>query len=191
MDLHESNVLNFNPRSPCGERRAAGHALFYFQHHFNPRSPCGERLNGAPLPLFLNNFNPRSPCGERHEELAQFFGDVIFQSTLPVWGATGPGPRRPPPEAAFQSTLPVWGATDQIKAQFWITEQFQSTLPVWGATIGQGDKQVSVVKISIHAPRVGSDALSRGAYNYTDLFQSTLPVWGATVVPPPAGGGRW
>ena len=35
--------------------------------------------------------------------------------------------------------------------------------------------------ISIHAPRVGSDAMS----NLTDfikyLFQSTLPVWGATT----------
>ena len=35
---------NFNPRSPCGERRL--HLLFIPHHisYFNPRSPCGERL---------------------------------------------------------------------------------------------------------------------------------------------------
>ena len=34
---------NFNPRSPCGERRAAMVLLIRSTHHFNPRSPCGER----------------------------------------------------------------------------------------------------------------------------------------------------
>ena len=78
----------------------------------------------------------------------------------------------------FQSTLPVWGATIYIKGdeitsiisihaprvgsdflhfpfQF-CAFIFQSTLPVWGAT-----KEVLFLAgsydISIHAPRVGSD----------------------------------
>ena len=58
--------------------------------------------------------------------------------------------------------------------------EFQSTLPVRGATffLPQPPKPF---RISIHAPRVGSDpenfpfALSGG------VFQSTLPVWGATT----------
>ena len=37
-----------------------------FQINFNPRSPCGERLSetviASLLPIY---FNPRSPCGER------------------------------------------------------------------------------------------------------------------------------
>ena len=33
---------NFNPRSPCGERRRAG-CIPEDRHDFNPRSPCGER----------------------------------------------------------------------------------------------------------------------------------------------------
>ena len=79
----------------------------------------------------------------------------IFQSTLPVWGAT-PGysptvstipdfnPRSPCGErqdgvdrgvlrSGFQSTLPVWGATyggELVERD----KVFQSTLPVWGAT---------------------------------------------------------
>ena len=32
---------------------------------FNPRSPCGERRNSANRPTTRRYFNPRSPCGER------------------------------------------------------------------------------------------------------------------------------
>ena len=55
-------------------------------------------------------FNPRSPCGERPEMLS-FHGKFdLFQSTLPVWGATfGSLLLKTLPK--FQSTLPVWGAT--------------------------------------------------------------------------------
>ena len=57
--------------------------------HFNPRSPCGERLvlkrreRGT-----AENFNPRSPCGERREARRSRLPLIIFQSTLPVRGAT-------------------------------------------------------------------------------------------------------
>ena len=79
--------------------------------YFNPRSPCGERLRlrlqcrqwkdisiHAPrvgsdcianVPADRKRyFNPRSPCGERlrtHNGKALM---QVFQSTLPVWGAT-------------------------------------------------------------------------------------------------------
>ena len=57
--------------------------------HFNPRSPYGERLV---LPCNVGDtvwhFNPRSPYGERlqwHNLLESIF---LFQSTLPLRGAT-------------------------------------------------------------------------------------------------------
>ena len=80
---------NFNPRSPCGERRdweqltriirlISIHAprvgsdgllrmrLFQTKKNFNPRSPCGERLFNRFCHLYGRRyFNPRSPCGER------------------------------------------------------------------------------------------------------------------------------
>ena len=56
-----------------------------------------------------------------------------FQSTLPVWGATGINPDLVLADDSFQSTLPVWGATS-IWPILWKTFSFQSTLPVWGAT---------------------------------------------------------
>ena len=34
--------------------------------------------------------------------------------------------------------------------------------------------------ISIHAPRVGSDLTALCGQNLIEIFQSTLPVWGAT-----------
>ena len=148
--------IDFNPRSPCGERQLPA-LQRGTDGHFNPRSPCGERhfndvysvllddisihaprvgsnrfLREALLPGW--NFNPRSPCGER-----------------PIWGLSGL------PEMEFQSTLPVWGATH----------------------ISFGYRQGGL--ISIHAPRVGSDLITVTGGDTDYIFQSTLPVWGATL----------
>ena len=135
----------------------------------------------------------------------------------------------------FQSTLPVWGATvhDQFGQKHPIPK-FQSTLPVWGATT-ESDADIWDADISIHAPRVGSDPVPRGVgwsggnfnprspcgerpasgklsiklltFQSTlpvwgatcsvlslfsqEIFQSTLPVWGATGRRPPAGSSVW
>ena len=80
----------------------------------------------------------------------------LFQSTLPVWGATLSAPT-PQHGHIFQSTLPVWGATEIIR----ICEILHS--------------------ISIHAPRVGSDSPRLLRFGTYQIFQSTLPVWGATA----------
>ena len=57
--------------------------------NFNPRSPCGERPVCLMLrAISISNFNPRSPCGERHQRPAIFFALNQFQPTLPVRGAT-------------------------------------------------------------------------------------------------------
>ena len=79
----------------------------------------------------------------------------VFQSTLPVRGATAGGysSRR---LRQFQSTLPVRGATMQSMLAHRAEQGFQSTLPVRGAT-----RSLLTWKqrgcISIHAPRAGSD----------------------------------
>ena len=78
---------------------------------------------------------------------------------------------------------------------------FQSTLPAWGATAAYFDF-VRSLKISIHAPRMGSDFRETWIYKIFCYFnprsphgerppgimancgalrfQSTLPAWGAT-----------
>ena len=85
--------------------------------------------------LRLNQyFNPRSPCGERQPNTALRICCNIFQSTLPVRGAT-PSSISFWSAALFQSTLPVRGATEQTARTVEAVFSFQSTLPVRGATI--------------------------------------------------------
>ena len=101
------------------------------------------------------DFNPRSPCGERLGNLIRTASGFLFQSTLPVWGATGLH------EAVLDGTV------ISIHAP-----RVGSDLP---ATCDLAD-----AVISIHAPRVGSDGRFRSAGPPGRAFQSTLPVWGAT-----------
>ena len=44
LNFHLSHLLNFNPRSPCGERLDYAAKILNPSDNFNPRSPCGERL---------------------------------------------------------------------------------------------------------------------------------------------------
>ena len=114
--------------------RDSGHHLV--RHHpgdFNPRAPCGARLVCLVLERRLHqHFNPRAPCGARPPSPDSIRSWQLFQSTRPVWGATG--------QRVFLRQR----------------QQFQSTRPVWGATIHVAES-VHRANISIHAPRVGRD----------------------------------
>ena len=61
--------------------------------NFNPRSPWGERQYWRSCELLYWHFNPRSPWGERPGRIDITSMVTSFQSTLPVGGATPPGPR--------------------------------------------------------------------------------------------------
>ena len=146
--------------------------------YFNPRSPWGERLRMAKTGKRYSIISIHAPRGGSdlrllHSPTAGF----VFQSTLPVGGATGTSRNTTRP-SAFQSTLPVGGATKAMS---------------------RGKRARA---ISIHAPRGGSDQLRgglgeqlrdfnprspwgerRGRSSSTTrqkTFQSTLPVGGAT-----------
>ena len=163
----------------------------------------GSDLFVFPDPQLPIYFNPRSPCGERPQaylmaaQLAE-----LFQSTLPVWGATNAGDIIP-----FYCNISIHAPRVGSDATRLITSAgllgFQSTLPVWGAT-GPEPDQGHFLQISIHAPRVGSDRLLHSRCRlHPDFnprspcgerpgrpptcpgplpFQSTLPVWGATSI---------
>ena len=147
----------FNPRSPCGERpeALAGRTatIWKFQStlpvwgatpriepwrrgtsSFNPRSPCGERLGWLVSDIRSNQVSIHAPrVGSDCVDMAARYYEAMFQSTLPVWGATT-YKKEPGTYIVFQSTLPVWGATGEL---------------VRGPLSGT---------VSIHAPRVGSDS---------------------------------
>ena len=72
------------------------------------------------------------------------------------------------------------GERHKVMPEGWDGKAFQSTLPVWGATRRRGDAH-GRGEISIHAPRVGSDSITRTRPRRLERFQSTLPVWGATI----------
>ena len=196
----ERKANNFNPRSPCGERPAGScyPQKFQFISIHAPRVGSDMRFSvqyvaagtisiHAPrvgsdwtgrIPRFRIFISIHAPRVGSDPLLRAPFSKVsLFQSTLPVWGATSSAggrsrvsqdfnPRSPCGErrnhsltmrayARFQSTLPVWGATS-IKNCPRIFFLFQSTLPVWGATL-RGLFICGIYRISIHAPRVGSD----------------------------------
>ena len=48
-------IVDFYPRSPCGERLLRIHGKAPF-NNFYPRSPCGERLNGICLIVHISGF---------------------------------------------------------------------------------------------------------------------------------------
>ena len=57
---------------------------------FNPRSPCGERPKDAAVAAqSAADFNPRSPCGERPVSTRGMSVPSVFQSTLSLRRATG------------------------------------------------------------------------------------------------------
>ncbi len=178
-----SNCLGgkyFNPRSPCGERRTGGRACFSLLKHFNPRSPCGERPYVVLFTIVIpSDFNPRSPCGERLRPLPGGVPWELFQSTLPVWGATSCTCQAVQHQQEISIHAPRVGSDVGLFNMVGRASQFQSTLPVWGATI-ICTILYSLIIISIHAPRVGSDFTTARQWAAPVGFQSTLPVWGAT-----------
>ena len=172
-----ADTRNFNPRSPHGERHFR-HALQADQRYFNPRSPHGERLIFLHLRTVNNYFNPRSPHGERPDRAnsrARPGENFNPRSPHGERHERGGGMAKRPP---FQSTLPARGATIVAsKADCTIR------ISIHAPRTGSDCKICNLLKhliISIHAPRTGSDAAWRMQSGSLLIFQSTLPARGAT-----------
>ena len=183
----QRRAVYFNPHSPCGERRRAGHASALGHRHFNPHSPCGERrkryetlrqkrisihtpLAGSDCPRRFycprcRYFNPHSPCGERLCLLLRRLSPHYFNPHSPC------------------------GERLNFSYAKWTPNTFQSTLPLRGATISALG-QSPHVQISIHTPLAGSDLDAMRISSRKMLFQSTLPLRGATTQILPANVGH-
>ena len=81
-------IGHFNPRAPCGARRARLGSRSCRAKNFNPRAPCGARPGAYILDTDHKHFNPRAPCGARLCRPYECDDCNAFQSTRPVWGAT-------------------------------------------------------------------------------------------------------
>ena len=129
-----ATALDFNPRSPCGERhdqQMGGISPEEFQSTLPMRGATTDVYRHQP-PTDISihaphagsdlaqggrkprqrDFNPRSPCGERRKTDMIESKPIIFQSTLPMRGATRASTRTRR-WCIFQSTLPMRGATPQ------------------------------------------------------------------------------
>ena len=83
-----TSCSNFNPRSPWGERRLY-QRLCFIRGQISIHAPRGgsDHEVNTHCPS-IPDFNPRSPWGERLQDTTRDIIDAIFQSTLPVGGAT-------------------------------------------------------------------------------------------------------
>ena len=79
------NISIHAPRTGSDGVNAA-HVGIYLD--FNPRSPHGERRQLQTPITTISYFNPRSPHGERHSIYDKPYFVYQFQSTLPARGAT-------------------------------------------------------------------------------------------------------
>ena len=122
--------------------------------NFNPRSPWGERrLWRRPESRWIFYFNPRSPWGERHPCMMTNFSRLVFQSTLPVGGATAFTSSPTQPSRNFNPRSP-WGERPNRRS---------SGFDAW--------------RISIHAPRGGSDTLPHPLH-FSRLYFNPRSPWG-------------
>ena len=171
-------------------------------YYFNPRSPHGERRmlrrhiqNGIKISIHA----PR--MGSDRRQWARRAIRIIFQSTLPAWGATeiyaqgnakddisihAPrmgsdffSPCLPRGMGDFNPRSPH-GERLQRTVQRQQSRVFQSTLPAWGATPARGNTTGTSTNFNPRSPH-GERLSIAGSIMENIAFQSTLPAWGATL----------
>ena len=146
--------VDFNPRSPHGERRAVSTGVAS-DVNFNPRSPHGERRLQMGKRLKWLKISIHAPrTGSDPQIAAKFHRKLYFNPRSPH------GERLPPsfawnPNNLFQSTLPARGATKEATAVY-INEEISIHAPRTGSDPLHPNQSVAR-RISIHAPRTGSD----------------------------------
>ena len=146
----------FNPRSPRGERRIAYQNdqpdIFISIHA--PRE--GSDFASPSAIIFSANFNPRSPRGERHCDCGLWLARGWISIHAPREGSDAEQPGSAAAEQDFNPRSPR-GERLPFLCSAVNVERFQSTLPARGAT-GWLSYDYWRFRISIHAPREGSDS---------------------------------
>ena len=185
----------FNPRSPDEERRVRPRCRG-LRGDFNPRSPDGERPVVVLTVSTSLYFNPRSPDGERHGDAANVTVTDVFQSTLPGWGATmwrrvshipsiHFNPRSPDGERLaarragftgrnFNPRSPDGERRGRTGYLYRIVFNFNPRSPD-GERLHADRLRLIRVRISIHAPRMGSDLTNRPRRPETTDFNPRSP----------------
>ena len=178
---YNKRLQNFNPRTPCGVRPAAGiipAVRWPFQSTHPLRGATRTPVREAPRRLFQSthplrgatakihkvskldtDFNPRTPCGVRHRKQKKSTILQQFQSTHPLRGATRNSCACCMTTRNFNPRTPC-GVRPGIMQVQQAPAKFQSTHPLRGAT-GAIQTQCYDLAISIHAPLAGCDSKNR------------------------------
>ena len=187
---------HFNPRPPCGERPRGCPSGRERPHYFNPRPPCGERHADTPyvgvgyiisihapragsdrvaaVPIRAEQISIHAPrAGSDHIQMGLTSGQHIFQSTPPV------RERRLRCLCYLCRSMdfnprPPCGERLQPLSVLLRFVSFQSTPPVRGAT-AKAICPCRKERISIHAPRAGSDHWAEGDPRWHSHFNPRPP----------------
>ena len=137
-------------------RGATSNSIYspYLCGHFNPHSPCGERPFFSSSVKSMFYFNPHSPCGERLPHFQLLERLQLFQSTLPMRGATV---FRYKPHGNFQISIHTPHAgSDYLHFNLKFFFAISIHTPHAGSDSILTSKPHNP-KISIHTPHAGSD----------------------------------
>ena len=145
---------NFNPHSPCGERRHQ-HLQRARTQDFNPHSPCGERPPPWPSRHAPYDFNPHSPCGERRG-LQDAFGFVH----------------------GISIHTPLAGS-DETRMGVQQSRNISIHTPLAGSDRKSCHRLLKWMNFNPHSP-CGERRLILPSRVLVSIFQSTLPLRGAT-----------
>ena len=170
--------------------------------NFNPRSPHGERPGQRETGCTADDFNPRSPHGERRFSPFSIRSTMSFQPTLPARGATSPRGGRTRRRKGISTHAPRTGSDTKKEEENHDSSNFNPRSPhgerqINPATMrgsqgisthaprtGSDDRRFAffdaAIQISTHAPRTGSDRRGLRVQLAPIKFQPTLPARGAT-----------
>ena len=143
-----------------------------------PRMGSDELHPVSVVSLLISIHAPR--MGSDSKPSSPSSSSLLFQSTLPAWGATLSSFKTSPAGANFNPRSPHGERRSRPSGRAGHSQHFNPRSP-HGERPASAPSPVQSSQISIHAPRMGSDstfgAVSGGSYE----FQSTLPAWGATL----------
>ena len=100
-----------------------------------------------------------------------------------MWGATAASPSNQKERRYFNPRAPC-GARPYFRMQDFFPSGFQSTRPVWGATASETAGN-AYNEISIHAPRVGRDRVTRISCARSAYFNPRAPCGARRTAYPP------
>ena len=177
---HLVRQLDFNPRAPCGARRAASSGAEEASE-ISTHAPLAGR--DAPPLLCHNNIEAISThaplAGRDNCATSCVNARGEFQPTRPLRGATSllRGCNK---SLTFQPTRPLRGATNLRRGSGIFLIRFQPTRPLRGAT-SPLTYRLTLVAISTHAPLAGRDYCVSCPACSVNQFQPTRPLRGATL----------